>query len=138
MRFDDPQMLRVWRTWIQMRYRCRSVKKYSGITVCDSWNNRSDGFANFLRDMGIPDNGKSMDRIDGSKGYSPDNCRWATVTIQNRNRRTIKLSETIVFHARRLYAMGISGRRLARILGVSPETMRDALIMKTWKTNGLG
>ena len=30
----------------------------------------------------------SLDRIDGSKGYSPDNCRWATAVEQAMNRKT--------------------------------------------------
>jgi len=30
--------------------------------------------------------GYQLDRIDGTKGYSPDNCRWASLEVQNRNR----------------------------------------------------
>lgn len=62
-----------------------------GITVCDRWRYGSDGMTNwetFLFDMGVPDKGLSIDRVDNDKGYSPDNCRWATITQQNRNKRT--------------------------------------------------
>jgi hypothetical protein len=41
----------------------------------------------------------SIDRIDGNKGYSPDNCRWATITEQTNNVRTnIRLSLNGVTH----------------------------------------
>lgn len=43
-------------------------------------------FENFAADMadGYSD-GLTLDRIDGTKGYSKANCRWATYTTQNRN-----------------------------------------------------
>ena len=53
-----------------------------GITVCERWNE----FTNFLEDMGEPDEGLELDRLDNSKGYSPENCRWATRQEQIKNR----------------------------------------------------
>lgn len=58
-----------------------------GITVCDSW---LVGFENFFKDMGLRPLGKTLDRIDGNKGYSPENCRWADNVTQSRNRRKRK------------------------------------------------
>jgi predicted HicB family RNase H-like nuclease len=54
-----------------------------GVTVCERWHD----FRNFLYDMGERPAGKSIDRIDGSRGYEPGNCRWATRSQQNANRR---------------------------------------------------
>lgn len=54
-----------------------------GVTVCERWHD----FRNFLYDMGERPQGKTIDRIDGSKGYEPGNCRWATRAQQNANRR---------------------------------------------------
>jgi len=73
-----------------MRSRCNNpnTKAYEsygakGIKVCDRWNS----FENFLTDMGErPGKEYSIERIDLSKGYCPDNCKWATHTEQNRNR----------------------------------------------------
>lgn len=80
-----------YNSWCAMKDRASDrrprVAKYyrdKGITVCDRWAN---SFENFLADMGTkPGPEYSLDRKDGNKGYSPDNCRWATPTEQNRNR----------------------------------------------------
>jgi hypothetical protein len=34
-----------------------------------------------------PSPNHTLERVDGSKGYSPDNCRWATKKEQGRNKR---------------------------------------------------
>lgn len=44
--------------------------------------------------MGEAPDGTTLDRIDGSKGYSPDNCRWATYQVQAINRRASSESFT--------------------------------------------
>lgn len=54
-----------------------------GITVCQRWRD----FSAFLEDMGERPAGLTLDRIDNNRGYEPGNCRWSTVTEQNRNRR---------------------------------------------------
>ena len=83
-----------WGSWSSMIDRCytKSTTKYasyggSGITVCDRWREK-DGFSNFLADMGERPDGCTLDRIDGSKGYYPDNCRWATPLMQANNQKS--------------------------------------------------
>lgn len=61
-----------------------------GITVSDDWLN--GGFERFIHDMGLaPSLQHSLDRIDTNKGYSAENCRWATSKSQNRNKRCNRL-----------------------------------------------
>ena len=76
-------------TWDKMKTRCNNpnherYKDYGGkgIKVCVRWNS----FVNFLKDMGERPEGKTLDRIDTTKGYSKSNCRWATIKQQMRNR----------------------------------------------------
>lgn len=82
----------IWKTMIA---RCgnSSVDRYSsygerGIRVCDRWCD----FRNFLEDMGRrPTPQHSIDRIDNDGNYEPGNCRWATRSVQSRNKRSTVL-----------------------------------------------
>ena len=58
-----------------------------GISVCEAWK---ASFESFAKDMGHAPEGYTLDRIDGEKGYFPDNCRWATAKTQGNNTRANK------------------------------------------------
>lgn len=83
----------LYRVYWAMVQRCTNPKTASwknyggrGITVCEQW---LASFETFLRDMEpCYQPGLTLDRIDNSQGYSPENCRWTTPAEQSLNRRT--------------------------------------------------
>ncbi|MCK6159519.1 hypothetical protein KZX29_12155 [Moraxella osloensis] len=106
-------------SWASMKGRCQNKNnpKYHmygavGITVCEKWQT----FEGFLKDMGERPDGTSIDRIDGSLGYFKENCRWATITEQQRNLK----SNVIVSYQGEEYVL----KDLANKLGLSPTTLK--------------
>lgn len=72
--------------------RCRTpqghdAKYYAGVTVCSEW----DDVLIFIEDMGLrPTSNHQIDRIDNTKGYYKENCRWVDKTTQMQNTRISK------------------------------------------------
>jgi hypothetical protein len=73
-------------SYYSMLSRCKRSDRYKslGIEVCGRW---LESFSNFFEDMGVRPEGTSLDRKDNSKGYYPENCRWAQYSTQNFNQK---------------------------------------------------
>lgn len=84
-------------SWGGMIQRCTNPNnpQYSnyggrGIKVCKRWLK----FENFFKDMGKRPDGLTLERKDTNGNYDLPNCKWATLTEQNRNQRVKKNNKT--------------------------------------------
>ena len=87
---------RIYVIWRNIKNRTLNLKHKNyidyggrGITICDKWENDFMSFYDWAMLNGYSDE-LSIDRIDNNRDYSPENCRWTTSTIQNRNKRVRK------------------------------------------------
>lgn len=94
---------RFYNIWSEMKRRCNNPKSESysryggkGIKVCSRW---MEDFENFYQDMFLEyqkhvlkygENETQIDRIDSKGDYCPDNCRWATIEVQQNNKSSCK------------------------------------------------
>lgn len=110
-----------YRRWKSMRQRTSSARgthhetHYAGVTCCEKWKS----YETFLSDMGECQGKQTLDRIDGTKGYEPGNCRWATMAEQNANRSNCIL----------ITRQGITktATEWAHSLGIRPTTVIERL-----------
>ena len=133
-------LYKVWNNMLDrcQNPKCKAYKNYGGrgIAVCDRWLQLN----NFIEDMGDRPEGTALDRIDNNKGYSPDNCHWATANEQGRNRRPVKLTmeaaEAIRNEPRRTKngrGDGMTRQQIADKYGVSLATVKKVLSGVYWK-----
>ena len=129
----------LWSTWCNMRDRCnrstnQDYKYYGGkgIVVCDEWN----GYLEFKKwsilNGYILNGSLQIDRIDGNKNYSPDNCRWVDAKTNQRNRDCIILDEEKANEIRTLISNGLDDIEISKMYKVHKDTIRDIRTGRTW------
>ena len=118
---EDP----LYATYISMHERCENPKNMNycnyggrGIKVCKEWTGKN-GFLNFRKwanenEWAV---GLTLDRKNNDKGYSPNNCRWATRLEQAYNRRNNIMCEYSSF----VIPLGM----VAKLEGVNYSTLRS-------------
>ena len=88
-----------YEAWVGIRKRvnnpnCKEYPYYGGRGI--TYDPRWEDFELFLSDVGLkPSEDCSIDRVDNSKGYFPDNVRWASKKQQSNNRRNNILVEGV-------------------------------------------
>lgn len=87
---DSP----TYRSWQAMKARVLDPNHHAydryggwGVKIHELWIH---SFEAFLADMGERPEGRTLDRRDPYGDYTPENCRWATWSEQNRNKRRLK------------------------------------------------
>ena len=82
----------------------------------------------FLADMGERPEGKSLDRRDNGKGYSPENCKWSSLKEQGRNKRN---NSMVSYQGR-----DITMVELSEVLGLDYEKLRYRISEKGMTIEG--
>ena len=122
-----------------MRARCyketnKSYKNYGGrgITVCKEWR---ESFLSFYNDMGPrPFDGAQIDRIDNNKGYSKENCKWASHAENSQHTTKTILNWEKVRAIRAEYATGKHTQTsIAKAYGVTLQQINHVVRNKQWK-----
>jgi len=103
--------------------RIRDAKSYKdkGILVCDEWGNDYLAFKKWAIDNGYK-KGLIIDRIDNSKGYSPNNCRFVTTKQSMRNTTRNRYLE-------------INGERKTVVEWAEYYNVRDGLVRSRLRAN---
>lgn len=119
---------REYNSWAGMLSRCydpnsKIFHRYGGrgVRVCGDWLR----FENFVRDMGKRPPKMSLDRIDVNGDYTPENCRWASHTEQQNNRR-----DNIFLEA---FGKKLTLAQWEREVGINHQTLYLRVVKNKWE-----
>lgn len=121
---------REWLAWRGAKDRCYNpfAPQYvnygaRGIRMSEAWR---DSFEKFFEDMGECPPNYSLDRIDVNRGYSAENCRWASDIEQMRNRRC---TPRVMWNGRLTVL-----RELAEEYNMPYSVVKDRILRSFWPT----
>jgi hypothetical protein len=128
---------RLYQVYQDMMLRCYdpdhpAYKYYGarGIQVCSDWQvSRENFFAWALKGWA---QGLFLDRENNDKGYSPENCRWITPAVSNRNRSCTKLdlpSAAIIYD---LSTAGVNQALIGASFDISSKMVSRIKVGKAW------
>ena len=92
--WTSSRLARIYHNMIRRCY-CKSNKDFrfygaKGICVCEEWLSDPKSFIAWSESSGYKDN-LTIDRIDSTKCYMPENCRWVTHKQNSKIKRTTRL-----------------------------------------------
>ncbi len=133
------QMGKLYNVWRGARQRCmckpnsRHYKRYAGrgITFARAWDD-FEVFEKWAIESGYRE-GLSIDRINNDIGYSPENCRWATPSQQQRNTSKNKFNNDSIAILRHLRKRGLRYKQLAKIFHAHPVHLSKICNGGAWK-----
>ncbi len=137
MNIDLPNTstTRIYRTYRNMMDRCfnpnhRAFHNYGGrgVTVCEEWCKSYKAFYDWAYangyDPSLSGLENSLDRIDVDGDYCPENCRWISMSEQQKNRReTIRLLFNGEAHTLQEWA---------KITGLDAQTIYRRVVQWHW------
>lgn len=99
--YYTPRLHEIYKTMVQRttNENREGASEYyinKGIKVCKEWLDDRETFFKWAQENGYDDT-LTLDRENGTKGYSPENCRWATKAVQARNTKRIQKNNTSGF-----------------------------------------
>lgn len=116
---------KLYGVWGTLLNRCKNKNnKYygsRGIKVCEEWH-KYIPFKKWACDNGYKQ-GLYLDRIDNSKGYCPENCRFVTSEKSAENRKTTKIPKIERRKICELRQSGMENKIIAQKYNVKPNTI---------------
>ena len=114
----------VYQSWCSAKGRCNNPNNPKfpayggrGIKMCERW---SKSFTAFKLDMGNRPEGHTLERLDVNGWYCKENCIWATVQVQNENRRN---ASWLNFNGQEMKLVDV-----ARKTGIKAGTLRMRIV----------